>query len=34
MMFVDIKENFKQQNNMIIFIPQKEFSVKDGIGMF
>lgn len=32
--FVDIRENFKPQNNMTIFIPKKEFSVKDGIGMF
>lgn len=32
--FVDIRENFNQQNNMTIFIPKKEFSIKDSRGMF
>lgn len=32
--FVDIRKNFNQQDSMTIFIPKKEFSIKDSIGMF
>lgn len=32
--FMGIRKKFKQQDNMTLFIPRKEFNIKSGLGIF